>query len=48
MTVLAADVLAPGGGLARAIPHYEDRAEQRAMSAVIDERSPIRDEVPTT
>jgi ATP-dependent DNA helicase DinG len=29
------DVLAPGGGLARAIPHYEDRAEQRAMSAAV-------------
>jgi len=28
-------VLAPGGGLARAIPHYEDRAEQRVMSAAI-------------
>jgi ATP-dependent DNA helicase DinG len=29
------DVLAPGGGLARAIPHYEDRAEQRQMSAAV-------------
>jgi ATP-dependent DNA helicase DinG len=29
------DVLAPGGGLARAIPHYEDRAEQRVMSAAV-------------
>jgi ATP-dependent DNA helicase DinG len=43
---LAGDVLAPGGGLARAIPHYEDRAEQRAMSAAIaraldDERALI-------
>jgi ATP-dependent DNA helicase DinG len=40
------DVLAPGGGLARAIPHYEDRAEQRAMSAAVaralaDERALI-------
>jgi len=37
------DLLAPGGGLERAIPHYEDRAEQRAMSdavarAIADER----------
>ena len=31
----AGDLLAPGGGLARAIPHYEDRAEQRAMSAAV-------------
>jgi ATP-dependent DNA helicase DinG len=30
------DVLAPGGGLARAIPHYEDRAEQRMMSAAVE------------
>ena len=30
------DLLAPGGGLARAIPHYEDRAEQRAMSAAVE------------
>lgn len=29
------DLLAPGGGLARAIPHYEDRVEQRAMSAAV-------------
>jgi ATP-dependent DNA helicase DinG len=29
------DLLAPGGGLARAIPHYEDRAEQRAMSTAV-------------
>jgi ATP-dependent DNA helicase DinG len=29
------DLLAPGGGLARAIPHYEDRAEQRAMAAAV-------------
>ncbi|MDX2093625.1 MAG: ATP-dependent DNA helicase [Kofleriaceae bacterium] len=37
------DLLAPGGGLSQAIPHYEDRAEQRAMSeavarALVDER----------
>jgi ATP-dependent DNA helicase DinG len=31
----AGDLLAPGGGLARAIPHYEDRAEQRMMSAAV-------------
>ena len=31
----APDLLAPGGGLDRAIPHYEDRAEQRAMSAAV-------------
>jgi ATP-dependent DNA helicase DinG len=30
------DLLAPGGGLQQAIPHYEDRAEQRAMSAAVD------------
>ncbi len=30
------DVLAPGGGLDRAIPHYEDRAEQRAMSVAVE------------
>src|SRR5881628_981052 len=40
------DLLAPGGGLARAIPYYEDRAEQRAMSeavarALADERTLI-------
>ena len=29
------DLLAPGGGLQRAIPHYEDRAEQRAMSEAV-------------
>jgi ATP-dependent DNA helicase DinG len=28
-------MLAPGGGLERAIPFYEDRAEQRAMSAAV-------------
>ena len=32
---LGGDLLAPGGGLARAIPDYEDRAEQRAMSAAV-------------
>jgi len=42
----AGDLLAPGGGLARAIPHYEDRAEQRQMSAAVaraldDERALI-------
>jgi ATP-dependent DNA helicase DinG len=31
----AIDLLAPGGGLERAIPHYEDRAEQRAMSEAV-------------
>ena len=46
MSAPCGDVLAPGGGLARAIPHYEDRAEQRAMSAAVaralaDERSLI-------
>lgn len=36
MTVHAAgELLAPGGGLSRAIPDYEDRAEQRAMSAAV-------------
>jgi ATP-dependent DNA helicase DinG len=40
------DLLAPGGGLARAIPHYEDRVEQRVMSAAVaraldDERALI-------
>ncbi|MBA2540767.1 MAG: ATP-dependent DNA helicase, partial [Deltaproteobacteria bacterium] len=30
------DLLAPGGGLERAIPHYEDRAEQRLMSAAVE------------
>ena len=29
------DVLGPGGSLAAAIPHYEDRPEQRTMSAAI-------------
>ena len=29
------ELLAPGGGLSRAIPHYEDRAEQRAMSNAV-------------
>jgi ATP-dependent DNA helicase DinG len=29
------ELLAPGGGLARAIPHYEDRVEQREMSAAV-------------
>lgn len=28
-------LLAPGGGLDRAIPHYEDRLEQRTMSAAV-------------
>ena len=28
-------LLAPGGGLERAIPHYEDRAEQRTMSVAV-------------
>jgi len=42
----AGDLLAPGGGLARAIPHYENRVEQRAMSAAVaraldDERALI-------
>ena len=32
---VTADLLAPDGGLARAIPHYEDRPEQRAMSAAV-------------
>jgi ATP-dependent DNA helicase DinG len=46
VTLQAADLLAPGGGLERAIPHYEDRAEQRAMSAAVaralgDERALI-------
>ena len=35
MTSPAGDALAPGGGLSRAIPDYEDRAEQRAMSAAV-------------
>lgn len=29
------ELLAPGGGLAQAIPHYEDRAEQRVMSEAV-------------
>jgi ATP-dependent DNA helicase DinG len=29
------ELLAPGGGLDRAIPHYEDRREQREMSAAV-------------
>lgn len=29
------ELLAPGGGLAQAIPHYEDRAEQRVMSTAV-------------
>jgi ATP-dependent DNA helicase DinG len=33
--VTAEALLAPGGGLAQAIPHYEDRPEQRAMSAAV-------------
>ncbi len=46
MSAPSSDVLAPGGGLARAIPHYEDRAEQRVMSAAVaralaDERALI-------
>jgi ATP-dependent DNA helicase DinG len=45
VTAFAGDVLAPGGGLARAIPHYEDRVEQRAMSAAVaralDEDRPL-------
>jgi ATP-dependent DNA helicase DinG len=32
---MSLDVLAPGGGLHRAIPHYEDRTEQRLMSAAV-------------
>jgi ATP-dependent DNA helicase DinG len=30
------DVLAPGGALARAIPHFEDRPEQRRMAAAVE------------
>jgi len=33
--IVGTGLLAPGGGLARAIPHYEDRPEQRAMSAAV-------------
>ena len=29
------ELLAPGGGLAQAIPHYEDRTEQRVMSEAV-------------
>ncbi|HEX7699738.1 MAG TPA: ATP-dependent DNA helicase [Kofleriaceae bacterium] len=29
-------LLAPGGALAQAIPHYEDRPEQRAMSSAVE------------
>src|SRR5450755_3204519 len=29
-------LLAPGGALAQAIPHYEDRPEQREMSAAVE------------
>ena len=29
------ELLAPGGGLAQAIPHYEDRVEQRVMSTAV-------------
>ncbi|HUS27639.1 MAG TPA: ATP-dependent DNA helicase [Kofleriaceae bacterium] len=29
------ELLAPGGGLERAIPYYEDRVEQRTMSAAV-------------
>lgn len=29
------ELLAPGGGLAQAIPHYEDRVEQRLMSTAV-------------
>ncbi len=29
------ELLAPGGGLAQAIPHYEDRLEQRLMSTAV-------------
>ncbi|HEY5951266.1 MAG TPA: ATP-dependent DNA helicase, partial [Kofleriaceae bacterium] len=40
-----ADLLAPGGGLDRAIPYYEDRVEQRTMSAAVaralDEERPL-------
>ncbi|HET7501116.1 MAG TPA: ATP-dependent DNA helicase [Kofleriaceae bacterium] len=32
---IAGQLLAPGGGLDRAIPDYEDRAEQRTMSAAV-------------
>jgi len=32
---MTVELLEPGGGLARAIPHYEDRVEQRLMSAAV-------------
>ena len=39
------DLLSPGGALDRAIPYYEDRAEQRAMSTAVaqalDEQRPL-------
>jgi ATP-dependent DNA helicase DinG len=39
------DLLSPGGALDRAIPYYEDRAEQRAMSSAVaqalDEQRPL-------
>jgi ATP-dependent DNA helicase DinG len=39
------ELLAPGGGLERAIPYYEDRVEQRTMSAAVaralDEARPL-------
>ena len=39
------ELLAPGGGLERAIPYYEDRVEQRTMSAAVaralDEQRPL-------
>ncbi len=35
-STLGANLLAPGGGLARAIPHYEDRVEQRLMSEAVE------------
>jgi ATP-dependent DNA helicase DinG len=39
-----AAALAPGGGLAQAIPHYEDRPEQRAMSVAV--AAALRDDRP--
>jgi ATP-dependent DNA helicase DinG len=42
---VTADLLAPEGGLSRAIPYYEDRAEQRQMAAAVarslDEQRPL-------
>ncbi|MBA3820188.1 MAG: ATP-dependent DNA helicase [Deltaproteobacteria bacterium] len=35
MIEASTELLAPGGGLDRAIPHYEDRHEQRTMSAAV-------------